>query len=845
MVKDVKLKVAEAHQDDVNRGIVRVDSSILRSLGISVGDAIGIKGERETLAIVDRAYPSDLGLEIIRMDGVIRKNAKISVGEQIKIFKPEELKEATKVTLTPLQEIQLHPTTLNTIKKGLLRKPVVVGDIITVSSSSPHEKKMSFSSNNPFAIDLFNTIEVDFLGFNLGGVKFKVNGAKPSGFLVIGPQTVIEITNKSEEESEEGVNYEDIGGLKSQLVKIRELVELPLKHPEIFARLGINAPKGILLYGPPGTGKTLLARAIANETEASFYSISAPEVVNKYYGESEKKLRELFEKAQKDSPAVVFIDEIDAIAAKREEVQGETEKRIVAQLLTLMDGLNKNNKIIVIAATNRPDALDEALRRPGRFDRELEIGVPKTEDRLEILKIHSRGMPLALPVEFKKYEKELSDYKIRLDKQLEEIKSDSNLEKEVLENKLKFIDEEKTKISNLDLNKAKEELKKDKVEGLKLLPEAVIGEVKRKESDKVLSKIAETTHGFVGADLEALVKEAAFNVLRRHFPEMDFNQDEEIPQEVLNKLEITQDDFAEALKIIRPSAMREFFVEVPTVKWSDIGGLENLKSQLTEMIEWPIKNADAFIRMGIKAPKGILLYGPPGTGKTLLAKAVATETSSNFIYVKGPEIINKYVGESEKTIRKLFQKARQNSPSILFFDEFDSIAGTRLGGDKGKSSDTIVNQILTEIDGLEDLVNVKVIAATNRPGLIDPALLRPGRFDKLVLVDIPNLEAREAILNVHLKKTPVKDKSSIVKLMAAKTEGYVGADLEALVREAGLISLRKDLKAEEITELDFTEAMKIIKPSVNIELQKHYQEIEKEMKNPKKELENLSMSSYM
>ena len=812
----IKLKVAEAHQDDVNRGIVRVDSAILRNLGMSVGEVIGIKGERETLAIVDRAYPSDLGLEIIRMDGIIRKNAKISVGEQIQVFKPE-LKEAQKVILSPMQDFALHPTTLNTIKKGLLRKPIVQGDIITISSS-PTEKRTSFSSNNPFAIDLFSSIEVDFLGFSLSGAKFKVAMTKPADFLVIGPQTVIEISNKPESEIDSGVNYEDIGGLRSQLEKIRELVELPLRHPEIFARLGISPPKGILLYGPPGTGKTLLARAIANETEASFYSISAPEVVNKFYGESEKKLRELFDKAEKDSPAIIFIDEIDAIAQKREEVQGETEKRIVAQLLTLMDGLNKTNKIIVIAATNRHDSLDEALRRPGRFDRELEIGVPKEEDRLEILKIHSRRMPLELPGDFKKYESTLNNF----------------IKKE----------KEKNKDLKIDIQKIKETLKKDKREGLKLMPDEVVSEVAKKESKKTLSQFSKNTHGFVGADLEALIKEAAFNVLRRHFPDMNVKSDEKIPKEILNKLEITKKDFEEALKLIRPSAMREFLVEVPHIKWDDIGGLNDLKQQLTEMIEWPLKKQEAFSKLGISSPKGILLYGPPGTGKTLLAKAVATETSSNFIYVKGPEIINKYVGESEKAIRKLFEKARQNSPSILFFDEFDAIAGIRLGGEKSKTTDTIVNQILTEMDGLEDLINVKVLAATNRPGLIDPALLRPGRFDKLVLVDIPNLEAREAILKVHMRNTPVKDKDKIIKQIAGKTEGYVGADLESLVREAGLIALRRDIKAEEISSEDFKEAMKTVKPSVNIELQKHYQEIEKEMKNPKKELESLNMSSY-
>lgn len=813
--KDIKLKVAEAHQDDVNRGIVRFDSAFMREVGISVGEVVGIAGERETLAIVDRAYPSDLGLEIIRMDGTLRKNAKVSVGEQVKIFKPE-LKEATKVTLAPLQEFTDHPAMKNAIKRGLIRKPVAVGDIISIGGTS-EKRGVNFSSNNPFAIDLFNSIEVDFLGGfnNLSSVKFKVSGAKPTGFLIIGPQTEIEISKQVGEEVSQGVCYEDIGGLKSQLAKIRELVELPLKHPEIFSRLGINAPKGILLYGPPGTGKTLLARAIANETEASFYSISAPEVVNKFYGESEKKLRELFEKAEKDSPAIVFIDEIDAIATKREEVQGETEKRIVAQLLTLMDGLNKSNRLIVIAATNRPDALDEALRRPGRFDRELEIGVPKEEDRLEILKIHTRGMPIEIPKDFKTYETAIAQF----------IKKYENVK--------------------LDTENVKKVFSKDKYKAISMLPNEVIDKVRKKAVDKVLKVFAGSTHGFVGADLEALVKEAAFNVLRRHFPDMNFSGEEEIPQDVLNKLEITEEDFSEALKVVRPSAMREFLVEVPNVKWEDIGGLENLKQQLVEMIDWPIKNPQAFKRLGIKAPKGILLYGPPGTGKTLLAKAVATETSCNFIYIKGPEIINKYVGESEKMIRKLFQKARQNSPSIIFFDEFDAIAATRLGGDKGKVGDTVVNQILTEIDGLEDLINVKVLAATNRPGLIDPALLRPGRFDKLVLVDIPNLEARRSILDIYLEKSPVEGKEKFIDELASNTEGYVGADLDALVREAGLVALRRDIKCEVITKKDFDEAMKIVKPSVNLDLQKHYQEIEKEMKNPKKELENLSMSSYM
>lgn len=843
MESGIKLKVAEAHQDDVNKGIVRVDSSILRSIGVAPGQPIGIEGTKKTVAIADRAYPSDLGLEIIRMDGSIRKNAKISVGEHISVFKPE-MTDAQKVVLIPLQDFAIHPTTLSNLRKGLFKKPISKGDIISGngSSSSINNKKSNFSQNNPFAIDLFYGIENDFLGFNLNSAKFKVNSVKPNAeFLQITSSTEIVISNNSEEDEDTGVNYEDIGGLKSQLSKVRELVELPIRHPELFSQLGVDAPKGILLYGPPGTGKTLLARAIAHETEASFFSISAPEIVNKYYGESEKKLREFFEKAEKESPAVIFIDEIDAIGTKREEVQGETEKRIVAQLLTLMDGLKKNKKIIVIAATNRPDALDEALRRPGRFDRELEIGVPKESDRLEILKIHTRGMPLELPNKFEYYENSLNKFIIEYKKQKQEKDNNSVQNKKLEKGSEKEIE------LNLDITKIKSNFNKNKFEALKQIPEVVVEEVRKIQSEKILHSMAKITHGFVGADLEALVKEAAFNVLRRTFPDMNFEKDgKEIPKEILVKLEITKNDFTHGLKVVRPSAMREFLVEIPNVKWEDVGGLEPLKQSLTEMVEWPLKHADAFKRLGIKAPNGILLYGPPGTGKTLLAKAVATETSSNFIYIKGPEIINKYVGESEKAVRKIFQKARQNSPCILFFDEFDSIAGTRLGKDKGKSTDTIVNQILTEIDGLEDLINVKVLAATNRPGLIDPALLRPGRFDKLILVDIPNLEARKSIFSINLKKTPLDKKEVLINELASKTEGYVGADIEALVREAGLIALRRDINSNTILERDFLESLSIVKPSVNLELQKHYQEIEQEMKKPKKDIsDGLAMTSYM
>lgn len=808
MTQPIKLRVEEAHQEDVNKGIVRVDSSFMRQFGFLSKDIIGLKfGKKETLSTIFRGYPDDIGRPIIRMDGVTRQNLKVGVGDEIEIFKPQ-LEEAHKVILVPFQEFMDSPF----IRQALLGKPVINDSIITANDISPIAADIS--NDNTFSL---------VLGFapalSSSVLKFRVAQVKGSTYSYIGKNTQIEFSNKLEQGGS-GVNYEDVGGLKSQLGKIRELVELPLRHPELFEKLGIDPPKGILLYGPPGTGKTLLARAIANESEASFYSISAPEVVNKFYGESEKKLRELFEKAEKISPSIIFIDEIDAIAAKREEVQGETEKRIVAQLLTLMDGLKNSKRVIVVAATNRPDALDEALRRPGRFDRELEIGVPKEEDRLDILKIHTRGMPLEVPKNFKSYESVLEQY-IK--------KNDEDGSREIIDIKL-----------------LEELFQKDVYQGLNKLPEDVLEKVRTRESTKVLKSVAKITHGFVGADLSALVKEAAFNVLRRTFPNMNINDDEELSPEILQKLEITKQDLLDSLKVIRPSAMREFLVEVPNVKWTDIGGLDNLKQQLKEMVEWPLKNEAAFKRLGIKAPQGILLYGPPGTGKTLLAKAVATETQCNFIYVKGPEIISKYVGEAEKTIRKLFEKARQNSPSILFFDEFDAIAPTRMGGERGKSTDTIVNQILTEMDGLEDLINVRVLAATNRPTFIDPALLRPGRFDKLVLVDVPDEQARKSILDINLKEVPVDKKQEFISTLAQKTQGFVGADIEALVREAGLIALRRNINSDKVLEEDFTEALKVIRPSVTIDLKEQYKNIEKEMKNPKEEKNStLSMSSYM
>ena len=532
------------------------------------------------------------------------------------------------------------------------------------------------------------------------------------------------------------------------------MVELPLKHPEIFERLGIEPPKGVLMHGPPGTGKTLLAKAVANETNAHFILINGPEIMSKFYGESEANLRKKFEDAEKNAPSIIFIDEIDAIASKREETHGEVEKRVVAQLLGVMDGLQSRGKVIVIAASNIPNVLDPALRRPGRFDREMEIGVPGKDARLEILKIHTRNMPL--------------------------------------------------------------------------------------EKDVKLKDLAEITHGFVGADLSALAKEAAMTVLRRIFPDIQNKEESEpIQKAVLEKLIIHQADFIEALKVVRPSALREVFVERPNVTWEEVGGLEETRQELTEAVEWPLKNPQAFKRLGIKPPKGILLYGPPGTGKTLLAKAIATETKANFISIKGPELLSKWVGESEKAVREIFKKARQTSPTIVFFDEIDSIAPSRNASSDNKVTEQVVNQLLTEMDGLEDLQNVVVIAATNRPDILDSALLRPGRFDRLLLTPVPDSKAREKIFQVHTASMPLKEVN--VKNLAGLSDGYVGADIEAICREAAMLALREDIKAKEVTEKHFEDALKKVHPSVNNDIKEAYDNLEKQFRMQKaKEMDTVN-----
>jgi len=724
-MKNIKLKVMEALQEEAYKGIVRIDSSTMRDLGVRPGDIVEIEGGRKTVGIVDRAYPTDVGQAVIRMDGILRRNAKTSLGEFVKIS-VANVKEAKKVTVAPSQKGVYLQASPNIFKGGLLGRAVVKGDQVALGGM--RRRKRAFSGS-PFE-DIFDLFEQDLPGFGFGGIKLVVVDTEPKQPVIITENTEINLNPKAVEVLDEkivDVTYEDIGGLSEEVKKIREMVELPLKHPEVFERLGIQSPKGVLLYGPPGTGKTLLAKAVANETNAHFIHLDGPSVMSKYVGEAEKRIRQIFDEGEKNAPAIIFIDEIDAIAPKREESYSEVERRVVAQLLATMDGLKSRGKVIVIAATNRVNSLDPALRRPGRFDREIEIGVPKEEGRLKILQIHTRNMPL-----------------------------DKNVD---------------------------------------------------------LKEIARITYGFVGADLEALCKEAAMVVLRKILPDMKFKKDEPIDSEFLKKIIIKDEDFKEALKLVRPSSLREVLIEAPNVKWDVIGGLEEIKQNLKEAVELPLKHPEVFSRMGIRPPKGILLYGPPGTGKTLLAKAVATESDANFILVKGAELLSKWVGESEKGVKRIFEKARQSAPTIIFFDELDALAHKRgIGGDTNVT-ERVVNQLLSEIDGLQNLNEVVVIGATNRPDMIDPALLRPGRFDRIIMAPVPDKESRLSILKIHTRNMPL-DKSVKLEILADKTKNYVGADLEALCREAAMISLRRDLKSVNVTMKDFEEAMKKVKSSI-------------------------------
>ena len=717
---EITLKVAEAiSQKDVGQGVARLDPNVMDDLGIHERDLIEINGEKRTAAI---ALPSqtDIGLGIIRIDGLVRKNSGATIGGEVTVKKTKAT-EAKKVVLAPIEN---NIRVQGDVRGLFAGKVMMQGDIIGSQIRAPRPSmNMGFGSLFDELMDITPAMKE---------IKFAVVSTNPKDIVIVGPNTEVQLHESPVDVSKiEGVgnlvdvSYEDIGGLKEEVKKVREMIEIPLKRPELFEKLGIAPPKGVLMHGPPGTGKTLLAKAVASESDAHFIAINGPEIMSKYVGGSEENLREYFEEAEENSPSIIFIDELDAIAPKREETNGEVERRTVAQLLTLMDGLKSRGQVVVIGATNRPDSLDPALRRPGRFDREIEIGVPDSDERKEVLEIHTRNMPLA--------------------------------------------------------------------------------------DDVDLDKIANTTHGFVGADLESLCKEAAMRVVRRILPEIK-SDDEEIPKEVMEKIVVTGDDFKSAQKEIQPSALREVLVQIPDIKWDDVGGLEDVKQELKEAVEWPLKHPETFQRLGIRPPKGTLLYGIPGTGKTLLAKAVASESEANFISVKGPELLSKWVGESEKGVREVFRKAKQAAPTVIFFDEIDAIASTRSGND-GDSGVTkrVVNQLLTEMDGLEELEDVAIIAATNRPDILDAGLMRPGRFDRHIQVKETDEEARLSNFEVHTKDMPLA-KDVDLKKLAKNTDGYVGADIEAVCREAAMLTLRNDLESSEIPYKYFKEAIEKVKP---------------------------------
>ncbi len=714
MPKDVQLRVADAKQRDVGHGKVRIDNETMQKLNLTAGDFIEVRGKRTTVAIAWPAYAEDQGQEIVRMDGLLRRNAGVALNEYIAI-KKAEVKDSQTIVLAPTDvRLSVDEEFVSFVKRRFMDMPFVEGDMTLLSI---------FGSSVPLI----------------------ATRTRPHGPVKITESTIVQVMSEPTPEKKglPIVTYDDIGGLHSEIQRIREMVELPLRHPELFQRLGIEPPKGIFLYGPPGCGKTLLAKAVANESDANFYVISGPEIMSKFYGESEARLREIFQKAQEMAPSIIFIDEMDAIAPKREEVTGEVERRVVAQLLSLMDGMTARGNIIVIGATNRPNAIDPALRRPGRFDREIEIGVPDKISRYEILQIHTRAMPLT--------------------------------------------------------------------------------------SDVTLKSLSDICHGYTGADISALCREAAMKALRRYLPEINLEQ-ERIPSAMLEKMEVNLDDFMNAYREITPTAMREVYIEVPSVKWADVGGLTSVKQELQEAVEWPLKKPDAFTRVGIRPPKGILLFGPPGCGKTMLAKAAATESEANFISIKGPELFSKWVGESEKAIREVFRKGRTAAPSIVFFDELDSVAPRRgMGLSDSGVSEHVISQLLTEMDGIESLVNVVVIGATNRPDIIDPAILRPGRFDRLIYVPAPDHLTRLQILKIQTRNMPSAQDVDLDQI-TSQAAGYSGADLEAICREAGLISLRRDIETKSVTIEDFRDALERVKPSITPDMENWYQGFRKRFK---------------
>jgi transitional endoplasmic reticulum ATPase len=712
--KTIALKVSEAKSYDAGRGIARIDPEVAHDLALQTGDVIGIEGTKRTAAIIWPGYPEDCNSGIIRIDGTVRRNAGVSIDDRVHI---------RKILTAPAEKILFAPTQPLKIQGGeAYLSHNLEGRIVTRG----------------------DVVELNIMGRRVDLVVISIKPVIDS--VIIGDTTTIEISDKPAKElpTIPRVSYEDIGGLGDEVRKVREMIELPLRHPEIFERLGVEAPKGVLLHGPPGTGKTLLAKALASETNANFLTLSGPEIMSKFYGESEERLRDIFKQAEENAPSIILIDEIDSIAPKREEVTGEVERRVVAQLLAVMDGLKTRGKVVVIGATNRPNAIDPALRRPGRFDREIEIGVPDRKSRLEILQIHTRGMPLARDVK--------------------------------------------------------------------------------------LDDLADHSHGFVGADLAALAREAAMSSIRRVLPEIDLDM-QSIPAKILNKMNVTAEDFNNALREMTPSALREVFIESPNVHWSEIGGLEDAKQELKEAVEWPMKYPQLFKHLSAKPPKGILLYGAPGTGKTMLAKAVATESDANFISVKGPEFLSKWVGESEKAVRETFRKAKQSAPCIIFFDEIDSITPSRGTGSDSHVTERVVSQMLSEIDGLEELHNITVIAATNRPDIIDPALLRPGRLDRLVYVAPPDEESRHEIFKIHLEGKPLGSDVDLEKL-SEDTESFTGADIASVCNEATMLAIReyvnsgKSTDEESINELKvgyhhFMDAMAKLKPQSKKEMEKY------------------------
>jgi transitional endoplasmic reticulum ATPase len=708
----LQLRVAEAYHKDAGKGVARIGVGALTILGLENGGVVEIKGKDKVYAIAWPGTPDD-PQDLIRIDGNTRANLVVGIDTRVQVSRAQA-RPARKITVAPTRQIRLMggPQYLLRMLEG---RAVVKGEMLRIEMI-----------NNSLNLAVVSTL--------------------PAGPVLITQETIISITRETLEELElhvREISYEDIGGLSQEIREIREMIEVPLRHPELFDRLGINPPSGVLLHGPPGTGKTLIARAVASETDANFISISGPEIVSKFYGESEQRLRQIFEEAAKTAPSIIFIDEIDSIAPKREEVSGDLERRVVAQLLALMDGLSSRGEVIVIAATNRPNALDPAIRRGGRFDREIEIGIPNKNGRLEVLYVHTRGMPL-----------------------------DESLD---------------------------------------------------------LKEIADSTHGFVGADLYSLCKEAAMRTLERALPDLDVQ--EEIPIPVLESLRVTKEDFRDALKKIEPSAMREVFVEVAEVHWDEVGGLEEAKQSLVEAVEWPLKYPEAFESVGVRPPRGILLYGLPGTGKTLLVRALATESNVNFISVKGPELLSKWVGESERAVREVFRKARQAAPSLIFFDEIDSVVPARGSGSDSMVTERVVSQFLTEMDGLVELKDVVIIAATNRPDLMDSSMLRPGRFDRLIYIPMPGKDERKVILEIHLSRMAVSDVSA--EWLAEITEDFSGADLEMLCREAGMLALREHIRPgmsrEEliidkimVTKEHFQEAIMSIKPHLSKDILEEY-----------------------